>query len=252
MAGPRKRILVLGGTRAGRMIAGDLMAAGYDVISSLAGRTSAPVQPRGKVRSGGFGGPDGLAQFIGDEKIAAVVDATHAFAGQISANAVAAAHSAGVRLVRYERPAWTRQKGDRWQDAAHVAAAVAMIRKDARVLVTTGTKDLALFLARRDVTGLARVIEPYEAEVPPNWRVWTMRPPFDLEGERHLLLTQGIDVLVTKNSGGKQVSAKLAAARSLNIPVIMIARPVLAAARTVTRTGAVLAEITGLLRAGSR
>ena len=53
------------------------------------------------------------------------------------------------------------------------------------------------------------------------------RGPFDLAAERALLVEHGITAIVAKNSGGEASYPKLVAARELNIPVIMVRRPVL-------------------------
>ena len=44
---------------------------------------------------------------------------------------------------------------------------------------------------------------------------------------------QRVDVIVTKNSGGSATDAKLAAARDLGLPVIMIDRPIMPESRIV-------------------
>ncbi|HME66227.1 MAG TPA: precorrin-6A/cobalt-precorrin-6A reductase, partial [Streptosporangiaceae bacterium] len=74
------RILILGGTGEARELAAELVAAGVDVLSSLAGRVRQPRLPDGPVRVGGFGGAAGLAAFLRAERITAVIDATHPFA----------------------------------------------------------------------------------------------------------------------------------------------------------------------------
>src|SRR5215469_15439402 len=100
------RILILGGTGEARELAAALVAAGTNVLSSLAGRVRDPRLPEGPVRIGGFGGADGLAAFLRAEGITAVVDATHPFASGITANAALAAGQAGVPLLVLRRPEW--------------------------------------------------------------------------------------------------------------------------------------------------
>ncbi|CAA9282847.1 MAG: Precorrin-6A reductase, partial [uncultured Actinomycetospora sp.] len=69
-----RRILVLGGTAEARELASRLSARGFPVTTSLAGRTRHPRLPAGGVRSGGFGGVDGLAAALGEVDV--LVDAT--------------------------------------------------------------------------------------------------------------------------------------------------------------------------------
>src|SRR5262249_58551160 len=60
---PGERVLIIGGTRDGRLLAAAVMAAGFEPVTSLAGVTRAPLLPAGAVRLGGFGG--GLGVFPG-------------------------------------------------------------------------------------------------------------------------------------------------------------------------------------------
>ncbi len=220
-----RRILILGGTHEARDLAGVLLAAGFEVISSLAGVTEHPVLPEGTVRRGGFGGVEGLSDYLVAERIAAIADATHPFAAQMSGHAVQAARTAGIPCLRLERPPWVSGAGDRWICVSSVAEAVASVPARTRPMVTAGRKEIGLFLARADVAGLARMIELPDFGVPGNWTVLLQRGPFTLAGETALMTQYAISHLVTKNAGGDDTSAKLAAARGLGLPVIMIARP---------------------------
>ncbi len=80
------RVLLLGGTGEARALAKTLHPQ-VDIISSLAGRVPDPALPVGPVRIGGFGGVDGLRRWLRDERIDAVVDATHPFAATMTAHA---------------------------------------------------------------------------------------------------------------------------------------------------------------------
>src|SRR4051812_35515978 len=100
-----RTVLVLGGTGEARAVAAALdEAAGVRVVSTLAGRIAAPRLPAGEVGVGGFGGPDGLAAYLREERIDAVVDATHPFAERMSWSAVEACAQTGTQLLRLERP----------------------------------------------------------------------------------------------------------------------------------------------------
>lgn len=222
---PLKRILILGGTRDARELAAGLLAEGFTVITSLSGVTANPLLPEGEVRIGGFGGTEGLVRYLRDSGISTIMDATHPFAAQMSAQAVDAARAAGVPLLRLERAAWVEQPGDRWTSAHSAAKAAAVLPYGARALVTIGRKEIRAFFARNDVAGVARMIEPPLSDVPDSWRLMLERPPFTLEHERELIIRHHITHLVTKNAGSEDTAAKLQAARELGIPVIMIERP---------------------------
>jgi precorrin-6A/cobalt-precorrin-6A reductase len=224
-----RTVLILGGTGEGRRLAASLVP-GYRVISSLAGRVRSPVLPPGEVRIGGFGGAAGLAAFLLSECVDAVVDATHPFAAQMSFNAADACASAGVPLGILRRPGWSSVPGDRWIPVADLGDAVAALAGlGERVLLTIGRQELAAFAGCTSHWFLARSIDPPTGAMPPRCEVLLARGPFSLADELALLRARAIDVVVTKNSGGSATSPKLAAARSLGLPVIMVARPPLPA-----------------------
>jgi len=227
-AGPTAMtVLVLGGTAEARALAAELAGrTGLRVISSLAGRVASPALPAGEVRTGGFGGVAGLAGWARAEGVDAVVDATHPFAETISANAVEACAQAGLPLLRIARPGWDAQEGDDWRDARSVAAAAAMLPAlGARVFLTTGRQDLAAFAALDRLWFLIRCVDPPAGPMPARREVLLARGPYHREAERALMRRHGIDVLVTKNSGGCLTAGKLDAARDLGIPVVMVSRP---------------------------
>ncbi len=222
---PVKRILILGGTSDAILLARELKRAGHDIVTSIAGVTEHPTQPEGDLRVGGFGGEDGLYEYLKAEGFSAIADATHPFAAQISAHGFNAAQRAGISYVRLERAAWTPLPADTWIDVADVAGAIAALPEAARVMLTIGRKEIAAFMARADLSGAARMIERPAVDIAPHWQLILARPPFTVDEERTLFETQKTTHLVTKNAGGKLTVAKLVAARALRIPVVMIARP---------------------------
>ena len=216
-------VLVLGGTAEARALAGLLAAADVDVVSSLAGRVSRPALPVGRVRIGGFGGVDGLAAYLVEHGVTAVVDATHPFAATISANAAAACARTDVPLLRLARPGWSEHPdAGRWTWVDGVAQALAV--PGGRPVLTTGRQSLAEFLPWADRAVLARVVDPPDLELPSAWRLVRSRGPYDRDSERALLRDHRADLLVTKDSGGTTV-AKLDAARELDVPVVVVRRP---------------------------
>jgi precorrin-6A/cobalt-precorrin-6A reductase len=221
-------ILILGGTAEAYVLAEALaQRPELRVITSLAGRTSAPRIPAGALRLGGFGGPEGLADYLRRERIAAVVDATHPFASRMGWNAAAGCAAAGVNLLRLERPAWQPGPGDRWMTVETWDQAIPRLAAGARcVLLAIGSRDLSAFAQLRAIRFLVRAVEKPDALADFAQADFVQaRGPFTLAAERDLLQTHGIDTIVCKNSGGAATDAKLAAARELGITVLMHARP---------------------------
>ncbi|MFJ1677937.1 MULTISPECIES: cobalt-precorrin-6A reductase [unclassified Streptomyces] len=226
-------ILILGGTTEARQLAAELTgpgsAATTRVTTSLAGRVARPRMPAGAVRIGGFGGPGGLADWLRTHGVDTVVDATHPFAGTISANAAEAAKATGTPLFALRRPGWTAGPGDRWHpadDLAHAAERLPALGR--RIFLTTGRLGLAVFATAPGADALhflVRSVEPPEPPLPRHADVLLDRGPYTVEGETALLRDHAVDVLVTKDSGGPATAAKLTAARNLGLPVVVVRRP---------------------------
>jgi precorrin-6A/cobalt-precorrin-6A reductase len=222
---PPERILILGGTGEARELAQALTDGGLHPVSSLAGITASPHLPVGEVRRGGFGGEEGLLDYVERENIHAIVDATHPYAAQISDHGHRAARAADIPYLRLECPRWRAEAGDCWIEVANVTDAVAALPSGGHAFVTIGRKEIAPFFARTDLEGVARMIECPTVGVPQSWTVIQARPPFRLEDEIELIGRHNITHVVSKNSGGESTRAKLFAAREKKIPVLMIGRP---------------------------
>lgn len=224
----RLKVLLLGGTtEAGalaRLIAGDER---FEGTLSLAGVTRSPKASPLDTRIGGFGGVEGLANYLRRNGIGAVVDATHPFATVISKNAVVAAKAAGIPCLAILRPAWEDAAGDRWIRVPDIeAAADALGEAPRRAFLTIGRKDLAPFRDTPPHSYVVRSVDPPPPDLlPGNATVIAARGPFALDDEERLLEKHRIDVMVTRNSGGSATVAKLAAARNRGIPVVMVDRP---------------------------
>ncbi|WP_435127630.1 cobalt-precorrin-6A reductase [Actinacidiphila sp. bgisy144] len=219
-------VLVLGGTTEARQLARLLAARERTVTSSLAGRVAAPTLPEGNVRIGGFGGVEGMARWLREHHVDAVVDATHPFAERISANAAEAATRTGVPLLALRRPGWTPVPGDDWRFADSLAQAAQLLPDlSDRVFLTTGRSGLAAFAGLDGLWFLVRSVDPPEGEVPRRMTVLLDRGPYTLQGEREVLREHRIGVLVTKDSGGAATAAKLVAAREAGLPVVVVRRP---------------------------
>jgi precorrin-6A/cobalt-precorrin-6A reductase len=231
-------VLILGGISEARELAARLHRDGIAVTSSLAGRVANPRLPVGEVRVGGFGGPDALARWLTEHDVAAVVDATHPFAERISASAATAARAAGVALLRLERPGWSERPGDRWHwvdDLDAAAAAIAGLGE--RVLLTTGRQGLATFAGVVAAWFLIRCVDPPDPPLPPRHELLLDRGPYTLKGELALIDRHAIDLVITKDSGGRHTEAKLDAARARELPVIVVRRPPRPVAPTISTVG---------------
>ena len=222
------RILILGGTIEARQLARHLATRpDFDVTLSLAGRTRSPAAQAVAVRSGGFGGAKGLADYLVAQRIGLLVDATHPHAARISANAAQAAAATGVEVVALRRPAWMPSPGDRWVPVDSPEQAVhALGTRVRRVFLALGRQEVSAFDAAPRNFYLVRSIDPVEPPLAASDAVYVLaRGPFREADERELLGRHRIDAIVCKNSGGAAAAAKLAAARDLGIEVFMINRP---------------------------
>ncbi len=229
------RVLLLGGTGEARALAKTLHPQ-VDIVSSLAGRVPDPALPVGPVRIGGFGGVDGLQHWLRDERIDAVVDATHPFATTMTAHAAEACDALRIPHLVLARPAWN--PGASIVVKSDIAAAETVVEQGySRVFLTTGRTGVGAFKDSDAWFLIRAVTEPDSTALPRKHQLLLSRGPYRYGDECALLQTHRIDALVTKNSGGDMTRAKLDAAVALDIPVVMVARPPLP--KGVTAVGAV-------------
>ncbi|QEX18658.1 precorrin-6A reductase [Hypericibacter terrae] len=224
------QILILGGTGdAARLAAGINADPKFSVTTSLAGRTDNPKKLAGKVRVGGFGGIAGLIDYLRESKVDVLVDASHPFAAQIRRHAMAAATKANVPLLRLERAAWAKMRGDRWHEVEDLAEAAKLAPKlGHRAFLTVGRTELASFSGVAGVHFLVRLVDPPSAPLPlADFEIMLERGPFDETEELQLMRVRHIDLVIAKNSGGDATYGKIAAARELKVPVILQRRPAL-------------------------
>ena len=221
---PPETILILGGTKEAARLATTLVRDNPDarIITSLAGRTREPAPIAGEVRIGGFGGSEGLARYLVNEGITTLIDATHPFAKVISANARQAAAQAGVALTVLQREPWEKHAGDHWIEVKDLDEACTRIPADARVLLALGSQHIGLFSARRDVHFVIRMVDPPEAPLPFASHTLVTGKPGEAEAEKALLEEHRISHVVCRNSGGTGAYAKIKAARTLGLTVIIV------------------------------
>jgi precorrin-6A/cobalt-precorrin-6A reductase len=221
------RALILGGTGDANRLADALFRARIEAVYSYAGRTQIPLGHALQVRIGGFGGAEGLADYIESERITHVIDATHPFAAEMSRRAVEACTATGTPLLALERSPWRKVPGDIWIEVSDLAAAVAALPEQrTKVFLAIGRQHIAPFAAKPQHAYTLRFVDTPDGALPlPDAEVIVSRGPFTLEGDRALMQSRGITWLVARNSGGDGARAKIDAARELGLPVIMIARP---------------------------
>ena len=240
-------LLILGGTREASQLAQQAVNdAHLRVITSLAGRTTQPAFIPGEVRSGGFGGEQGFIDYLRANSIGAVVNATHPFANEISRYAVTACQQENIPYLRFLRPAWQTQSGDQWYCVEDVASAARMVAKvGKRIFLACGRKEIKYFAGTdKDLFFLVRFIQSDSQKLPLNhYELIFDRGPFAETQELDVLKRYRIDLVVSKNSGGSGAYAKIAAARKLSIPIVMIQRPLQSQAVTVTQLAQVMTWI---------
>jgi precorrin-6A/cobalt-precorrin-6A reductase len=227
---PNSKILILGGTAEASELANrahDRFAGRAEAILSLAGLVPPRRAHACTVRTGGFGGGEGLEDYLRREGVSLVVDATHPFAARISENAYGACLRAGVPLLALVRPPWREAPGDQWLEVDDFAeAAAALPRFARRVLLVVGRRNLEAFAGLEGLFFAVRLLEPSTEPLPlKDAQVVIGRPPHGVEEERKLLRDLRIDTLVVKQSGGAEGRAKLLAAREERVKVVLIARP---------------------------
>ncbi len=212
---------------------------------SLAGATASPAPAPIPRRIGGFGGAEGLAAFLGAERIDAIIDATHPFAARMSMNAAAAARATGTPFAVFTRPPWPRRESDRWIEVATMDAAVAALGGERRtVFLTQGRLQLASFARAPQHRYLVRAIDrPAEIGALPDAKLILARGPFALADELALMRAEKVETLVTKNSGGHATYPKIEAARMLDVEVVIVQRPKPPEAETLCDLDAVTAWI---------
>jgi precorrin-6A/cobalt-precorrin-6A reductase len=219
------RILLLGGVGDALSIARRL---GPQDIYSLAGLGKQPADLPCQLRVGGFGGGEGLADFIHAQGIDLLLDITHPYAAQISANAARAAELSGIPCWALRRPGWQAGAGDDWRELADWAELSAALAPFQRPLFTLGREPLEhldSIPAGQYWTLRSLDAHPGNARA----RVIGARGPFNLEDERALFAAGQFDVLISKNSGSTATEPKLQVARELGLPVLLLARPLLPA-----------------------
>lgn len=177
-----------------------------------------------------------LQQFLQEQQIVAILDASHPYATEISRLAIKAATEQQIPYLRFERPPVEAQFGS--PQVILLDSFESLIAGDylyeQRVLLTVGYKALPLFRSWQNRSTLFARILPavtsLEATLAAGFssdRIIALRPPVTPELEKALWCQWDISLVVTKASGvagGEDIKRTVAA--ELGIPLIIIARPV--------------------------
>lgn len=248
------RILILGGTTESFALANKLAAQNFEIISSLAGRTKNPKLPKGQTRIGGFGGVIGLKNYLTEQKINYVIDATHPFAKNITKNAISATKDLAVPFLRLERKVWQPQVGDQWTFVNSEAEAATLLKPKSKCLLALGKQHILPFAYRSDVHFIARMLEAAESAKTFQSIEQVIAKPSNTQDELRFLQDYQIDTIVCRNSGGSQSYQKLIAARHLALAVIMIQRaalPEISTVETVDEAESYLLDVLNLSKKDS-
>lgn len=244
------RILLFGGTAEGHTLAQRLAQAGHLVTCCVAtdyGRDVLEPQPNLTVRMGRMDQQAMEAQM--GKGFDCVVDATHPYAAQVSGNILAAARAAGLPYERLLRP--TQEAGDvLWADSPQQAAEI-LETIPGNVLLTTGSKDLAVFAKLRDYQERlwVRILPSLDSLSTalalgyPASHIICMQGPFSRQMNWATLQSMDGKILVTKDTGkAGGFGEKVQAAREAGARLLVIRRPVM---ETGMELEALLEKLTG-------
>lgn len=221
------RLLLLAGTREARQIARTLSGeSGLTLTASLATSERRPQDYGWPVRIGGFGGEAAFRAYLAEERVDAIIDATHPFAARMAERAARVAREMGLSYVRFLRPAWIPEQGDRWTCVDDESEVARHVPEGSTVFVAIGRRELSKLGNLGNRTLICRVREPTSDAFPfPNGRFLYQEAPFSVAEEVDLFRQLGVDWIVERNAGGDGSLPKIEAARELGLPVAMVRRP---------------------------
>ncbi|MGV8892194.1 MAG: precorrin-3B C(17)-methyltransferase [Burkholderiaceae bacterium] len=237
---PEHAVWVFSGTSDGNALATELAGQGYPVVVSAATEYGATVAlehcPNVTVWAG-LQGVEARKQALTSAKASVLLDATHPYANHMSEQLIGLSRTLGIPYLRYERPSTIDPECSALFDSVAQAAEHA-IAIGKRIFLTTGSKDLATFLQAPGAAGrewFVRVTpEPefiqraIDSGVPRS-HICAMQGPFSQAFNTALWQDWNIDCVITKDSGDAGgYRAKVAAAQTLDIPLLVIKRPQLA------------------------
>jgi precorrin-3B C17-methyltransferase len=252
---PKNAVWVFSGTSDGNALARELAEHYGPIVVSTASEYGGDLvrqQCRGVTVWAGRQGVERRRQALHGSRARAIVDATHPYAQQMSEQLIALAKELDLPYLRYERPSTLDGETALLCDTVEEAAARA-IATGRRIFLATGSKDLATFLQATGaherewflrITPDPTLIRRAIALGIRRDHLIAMQGPFSEELNMALWRGQGIDCVVTKDSGeAGGFQAKVRAAASLAIPLVVIRRPRIAYPRSAADFAAVKAQL---------
>ncbi|WP_031438684.1 precorrin-3B C(17)-methyltransferase [Methylobacter tundripaludum] len=234
---PEHALWIFSGTSDGNALANELAQQGYPVVVSAATEYGGEVASQhcsGVSVWAGHQGVEARKQVLSQNQARVIVDATHPYANLISEQLMGLSKSLNIPYLRFERPSSFAADSSIECNSTEQAAeqAIALGR---RIFLTTGSKDLAVFLqapgaAEREwfvrVTPEPEFIQRAIDLGVPRSHICAMQGPFSEAFNTALWRDLKIDCVITKDSGDAGgYQAKVAATQTLNIPLLVIKRP---------------------------
>lgn len=230
-----KKIFLIAGTLDGRELAKFLIESGFDVTASVVsdyGRKLLETCAEIKINDKPLDAFE-LEKILREGDFRFLIDASHPYAKNISANAISAANAAQILYVRYERAEIDFDYEKIFHVDSYESAALKAAELGKNIFVTTGSRNLKIFVELlRDCNLTVRILPTAEVlaqceslGLSPK-QIIAMQGAFSTALNVELFKHACAEVIVTKNSGQiGGADTKLEAAKILNLPVVMIDRP---------------------------
>lgn len=218
--------LVMAGSREAHGLISALLARNRRVIASLPEPERIFAALPVPTRIGGFATGMDLCRWLQNEQVGPVIDASHAFDGALCAMVQQACADLDLQYLRVLRPPWCRTARDKWLGVDRISQVMSALPERARVFTTTGWPTLGDYA---DFPGRKLYMRQTHAAASPApfpfLEFIEGTPPFSQFQEQALFARLKITHLVCRNVGGAASMSKVLAARTMGIPVFMLARP---------------------------
>lgn len=230
------KIFLTAGTEDGRKLAEFLTRHGHNITASVVsdyGKKILQQYDGIKISDKSLNADELTENLRGNFEI--LVDATHPYAVNVSQNAIDACRRAEIPYIRFEREEVEVDAENIFKVDSYESAAVKAAELGKNIFITTGSRNLKKFIdspALKDcnltvrILPTAEVLKECESYGLTPKQIIAMQGPFTTELNVETFKHCRAEVIITKNSGKVGgADTKLAAAKILNLPVVMIERP---------------------------